>query len=155
MREWADISRGEEQAAVVERIKFHGHRMIRSLHHNTVEVTMEEHLTENGDCIIGVGADRGCAGLSEELKSALRRDGAKVTVRISAGGESFRLSAEGENGLQLSHPRDIVIRKSRFTSDRTLAVGANAAAVDIPRSIVSRMRNPMTVGFLEIEVERV
>lgn len=129
--------------------------MIRSSHRNTIEITTDENLTENGDCIIGVGAERGCAGLREELKSALRRDQARVRVRISVSGESFRLSAEGNRGLELSHPSDIVIRKSRFTSDRTLAVGANAAAVDIPRSIVSRLKNPLTVGFLEIEVELV
>jgi len=129
--------------------------MIKSVHRNTVEVTMEEHLTENGDCIIGVGAEKGCGGLGEELKSALRGDRAIITLRISAGGESFEFSAEGDRELELSHHSDIVIRKSRFTSDRTLAIGANAAAVDIPRSIVSRLKNPLTVGLLEIEVERV
>ncbi len=46
----------------------------------------------------------------------------------------------------------MVIRRSRFTSDRTLAVGASAAARDIPRSIVSKLKNAETVGALEIEV---
>jgi len=154
-REPEDVTNRMEKAPVVERITFHGHRMIRSVHRKTIEVTTDEHLTENGDCVIGVGANRGCADLDDEVKSALRRDHARVRVMISTGGESFELMAEGDSGLELSHPGDIVIRRSRFISDRTLAVGASAAAIDIPRSIVLTLKNPLAVGLLEIEVERV
>ncbi len=138
--------------ATRERILFHGHPMVRSLHPTTIEVTTEEHLTEKGDCIIGVGAAKGCGQLGEQLKAALRAEGSTVTIRVSAGAETFELTAEGDPGLELSHLHDIVIRKSRFLSGRTLAVGASAAAKDIPRSIVARLRNPGTVGALEIEV---
>jgi len=137
---------------VVERISFHGHPMVRSLHRTTIEITTDEQLTEKGDCIVGVGAAKGCGQLSETIKSALRSDRAKVTIRVLTDRESFELTAEGDKGLELSHPHDIVIRRSRFTSNRTLAVGASAAAVDIPRSIVSKLKNPQTVGVLEIEV---
>ena len=140
--------------SVVERVSFHGHPMVRSLHHTTIEITTDEDLTERGDCIVGVGAAKGCGQLSETLKTALRSDHAKVTVRILVGKDSFELTAEGDKGLELSHPHDIVIRKSRFTSDRTLAVGASAAAEDIPKSIVSKLRDPKAVGTLEIEVSR-
>jgi hypothetical protein len=126
--------------------------MVRSLHSNTIEITTEEHLTEKGDCIVGVGAAKGCSQLSEALKTALRAEQARVTIRVLVGNESFELAAEGDQGLELSHPEDIVIRRSRFMSSRTLAVGATAAARDIPRSIVSRLKNPETVGVLEIEV---
>jgi len=138
---------------VVERISFRGHPQVRSLHRTTIEVTTEAHLTERGDCIVGVAAERGCAGLSDGLKSALRSAGARVKIRISAGGESFEFEAEGDPGLQLSHHEDIVIRRSRFLSDRTLAVGASASAADLPRPLVSMLKNPSTAGLLEIEVE--
>lgn len=126
--------------------------MVRSLHPTTIEITTEEHLTEKGDCIVGVGAAKGCSQLSETLKTALRSEQARVTIRVLVGNESFELTAEGDKGLKLSHPHDMVIRRSRFTSDRTLAVGASAAARDIPRSIVSKLKNAETVGALEIEV---
>ena len=90
--------------------------------------------------------------LSETLKTALRSEKARVTIRILVGDECFELSAEGDKGLELSHPHDIVIRRSKFMSGRTLAVSASAAAKDIPRSIVSKLKNPETVGVLEIEV---
>jgi hypothetical protein len=118
-----------------------------------MEVTTDGHLTEKGDCIIGVGADKGCAGISQAVREGLRRTGAKVTIRIRVGGRTFQAAAQGDSRLELSHPHDIVIRKSGFVSDRTLAVGASAAAKDIPRDMVRLLRSPATTGTLEIEVE--
>jgi len=126
--------------------------MVRSLHPTTIEITTEEHLTEKGDCIIGVRAAKGCSQLSETLKTALRSEQARVTIRLLVDNESFELTAEGDKGLELSHPHDIVIRRSRFVSGRTLAVGASAAARDIPRSIVTKLKNAESAGTLEIEV---
>ncbi len=125
--------------------------MVQALHPTTIEVTTEEHLTRRGDCIIGVSASSGCAQLSESVKTAIR-EGSRLLVRIVVGGESFELSAAGDPRLDLSHPRDIVIRKSEFLSDRTLAIRASSAAADIPRSMVSRLRDPHTTGTLEIRV---
>jgi hypothetical protein len=118
-----------------------------------MEVTTEGHLTEKGDCIIGVEADKGCSGISEAVREGLQRPGAKVTIKIRVGGRTFQATACGDARLELSHPHDIVIRKSGFVSDRTLAVGASAAAKDIPRYMVRLLRNPATTGTLEIEVE--
>ena len=141
------------RGAAREEVKFRGHPMVRSTHPTTLEVTTEEHLTENGDCIIGVGADKGCSGVSEAVKEGLRRTGARVTIRISVGGHTFRAEARGDPRLELSHPHDIVIRKSGFVSDRTLVLGASAAAKDVPREMVRLLTDPSTTGRLEIEVE--
>jgi len=134
-------------------VKFHGHPMVRSAHPTTIEVTTEEHLTPRGDCIIGVGASAGCAQLDERVKEGLRRKGSRVTIRIAVGARSFVVKAEGDPRLELKHPRDIVIRKSDYASDRTLAVHADAAAKDIPRDMVRLLREPGAVGTLEIGVE--
>jgi hypothetical protein len=126
--------------------------MVRSAHPTTLEVTTEDHLTPNGDCIVGVCASAGCAQLDTQLKEGLRRKGSRVTIRIFVGPYTFWVKAEGDPRLELSHPHDIVIRKSDYVSDRTLAVHADAAARDIPREIVRRLRDPGTLGRLEIEV---
>jgi hypothetical protein len=126
--------------------------MVRSLHPTTIEVTMKDHLTARGDCIIGVSASKGCGQLAEGTKNALRRTGSRVLLRVVVGKESFVLTARGDPRLELSHPHEMVIRKSDFVSERTLALGASAAAKDIPRSLVAKLRNPETVGRLEIEV---
>jgi hypothetical protein len=126
--------------------------MVRSLHPTTIEITTNEQLTEKGDCIVGVRATKGCGQLSETLKTALRSEHANVTIRLLVSNESFELTAQGDKGLELSHPHDIVIRRSRFISGRTLAVGSSAAARDIPRSIISKLKNATAVGTLEVEV---
>jgi hypothetical protein len=69
------------------------------------------------------------------------------------GDRSFELTSCGDPRLTLTHPHDIVIRKSDYVSDRTLAVKANAAAKDIPRGMVRILRDPNVTGHLEIMVE--
>jgi len=133
---------------------FHGHPMVRSAHPTTIEVTTEDRLTPKGDCILGVGASSGCAQLGAEVKGLLRTAGSTVTIRFVVGESTFEVKAEGDPRLELSHPSDIVIRRSDFISDRTLAVHADAAAKDVPRGIVRLLRDPATVGRLEIEVAR-
>jgi uncharacterized protein len=141
-----------EKGVVKDAVSFRGHPMVRSAHPTTIEITMEDHLTEKGDCIIGVSASKGCAGLDGRVKHALRRHRAMVTLRILVGVHSFEIRAEGDPRLDLSHPNDMVIRRSEFISDRTLAVRASAASKDIPRAMVHLLRNPAAVGTLEIEV---
>jgi uncharacterized protein len=133
-------------------VTFRGHPMVRSAHPTTIEVTTEDHLTSRGDCIVGVGASMGCAQLDAQLKELLRRKGSRVKICLFVGPFAFVVKAEGDPRLELSHPYDIVIRKSDYVSDRTLAVNADAAARDIPREIVRQLKNPDTVGRLEIEV---
>lgn len=126
--------------------------MVRASHATTIEVTKEEYLTEEGDCIIGVRASSGCLELDKRVKIALKREGARVSIRIVTNGISFGLEASGGPRLELSHPHEIVIRKSEFVSDRTLAFRADAAARDIPRELIRELKRPTTVGRLEIEV---
>lgn len=154
-RECPDVGQdgGVEAGAAKDVVAFRGHAMVRSSHPTTIEVTTEEYLTENGDCIVGVGASKGCEGLDEKLKAGLRREGSKVTIRLLVGSEAFTIKAHGDPKLPLSHPHDMVIRKSLFVSDRTLALGADAAARNIPRKIVAMLKDPLTTGKLEIAVE--
>lgn len=128
--------------------------MVRALHPTTIEVTTEERLTERGDCIVGVGADKGCAGLAEEVKRAISVDGARVSIGILVARERLEVRCFGDSRLSLSNPREIVVRRSTYVDGRTLAVGADCAALDIPREIVERLKQKNTTGALEIEVAR-
>jgi hypothetical protein len=141
-----------ERQVVRERVGFRGHPMVRALHPTTIEITTETRLTRKGDCIVGVGASVGCSGLSDAARVALMNDEAKVELRFVVGGETFVVAARGDRRLTLTHQHDMVIRRSDFISDRTLAVRASAAAKDMPRSIVRALRSGETTGCLEIEV---
>ena len=135
-----------------ETVAFRGHEMVRALHPTTIEVTTEEELTARGDCIIGVGADKGCEQLGSATKAGIRTAGARIRVRILVGAMQFVVNARGDPGLELTNPREMVVRRSSFLSGRTLAVGADYAACDIPRPMIRLLTSPETVGRLEIEV---
>jgi uncharacterized protein len=137
---------------VRESILFRGHPMVRALHPTTIEVTTESHLTERGDCIIGVSASKGCAQLNDDVKLALRSAQARVSISIVTEGHRFEFKARGDPSLVLSDEHDMVIRKSDFVSERTLALGADASAKDVPRGLVRVLRDPRAVGRLELEV---
>ena len=145
-------TRTEWKVTAKEVVEFRGHPMVRSSHPTTMEITTEDYLTENGECIIGVGAAKGCAGLSSTVKEALRRSGSKVTLKVVVGASTFAVGAQGDPRLSLSDPHDMVVRKSDYISGRTLAVRADASSRDIPREIIRLLKNPATRGRLEIEV---
>ncbi|MEM7819116.1 MAG: DUF371 domain-containing protein, partial [Candidatus Aenigmatarchaeota archaeon] len=55
--------------------------------------------------------------------------------------------------LKLSHAEDIVVRKSDFIDNRTLAILANKAACDLKRELVEKLKNPETEIKITIEVK--
>ena len=126
--------------------------MVRAAHERTIEITTEVHLTPRGDCIIGVGAAKGIAQLSESTKQALRSDGAKVRLTIVAPGGEFSFAARGCKELSFESPTDMVIRKSSFVCGRTLAILAESSAREIPRGLVGSLKSPEAAGMLRIEV---
>ncbi|HUK74700.1 MAG TPA: DUF371 domain-containing protein [Nitrososphaerales archaeon] len=145
--------RALEEASVVEVVPFTGHPMMLATHERTVEITTETHLTQKGDCILGVGASKGVAQLSPQLKAALKTEGARVKLTLVAPAGVFSFWASGSKDLVLEDPRDMVVRKSGFVCARTLAIRAESGAVDIPREIVRSLKSQGAPGTLRIEVE--
>jgi hypothetical protein len=146
------LGNAEQRERIRDTVLFHGHPLVSALHPTTIEITTEESLTENGDCIIGVGAEKGCAGLSDAIKRGLRCEASQITIRLVVGSSTFSVRGQGDPRLSLADVHDIVIRKSGFISDRTIAVRADCAAKDIPRRMVAELRRPDTLGRMEVEV---
>jgi len=136
-----------------EVITAYGHSCIRSTHRTTFEITKEKHLTERGDCIVAVKSDKAVADLSRDFKEAARRPDAEITITIEAGEEKETVKAKGDPRLSLTDPTDIVIRKSSFVGNRTLAVKADKAATDISRSLIERLRNPSQTVKITLTVK--
>jgi hypothetical protein len=120
----------------------YGHANIQATHKTTLEFTKDTHLSKQGDCIIAVAADKALADLSLQFKAGLRRPNAKLTLLIEAGGISAQVQAYGAQQLSLAHPTDSVLRKSNYICSRTLAVRADKAANDLPRTLVEKLKNP-------------
>lgn len=116
-----------------------GHPNVSATHRTTLEVTREEHLTPRGTCIIGVSSQMACSDLPEEVKRRLR-EGARVEVRLFSCGVSDVVRGRGDSRLTLSSPTSIVLRRSDYVDDRTLAVRCDKAARDISRRLVEALR---------------
>lgn len=134
-------------------VRARGHPLIRGTHPTTFEVTKDETLTVAGDCIVGVAADKGAAGLDPALKALLRDDRAVLTTRLSAGGKTVEVRSQGSAALTLDHPADLVWRRSDFASDRTVAVRSDHVAAGLPREFIEALqRGEELVVELEAEV---
>jgi hypothetical protein len=130
----------------------YGHENVLAAHKTTLEFTRDKHLSKKGDCIAAVAADKGLVDLSSEFKDNLRKPHAKLTISIEAGEIMERVEAYGSPKLVLTHPTDMVIRKSDYVDNRTLAVKADKAARDLPRDLVEKLKNPKQKVKITLEV---
>jgi len=127
---------------ITETILAFGHSNIQATHKSTLEITKEAELSERGDCIIAVSANKSMTDISSEFKENLRKENAKITILIEAGDTVEVVNALGSSRLILTHPTDMVVRKSNYICNRTLAIQADKAACDLPRDLVKRLGNP-------------
>ncbi len=128
-----------------------GHPVLRGTHRTTLELTREEHLTARGDCIVGVAATTGCADFPADLKAAIRA-GKTFRIRLSAGSITEEFSGQGHPDLALTHPTDIVFRRSSFTCPRTALINCTKAARDLDRRLVTLLQNPAQQLIITLEV---
>lgn len=125
-----------------ENISAVGHENIQAIHPSTLMFTRDKHLSKTGDCIIGVAADKAVVDLNPTFKDKLKRSNVKLTIIIEAGGLTEQINAFGSPKLILTHPTDMVIRKSDYVCNRTLAIRADKSANDLPRDLVEKLKNP-------------
>ena len=133
-------------------IPFYGNDNIRSLQQKTIEITTESDLTLNGDCIIGVGSSCRCNDIPEKMKKLLRSSKTNIIFTIKVKDFSFKVKGRGHDELILTHPGDIVIRKSSFVCPRTLATNCDKASDSIPRQLIKTLQNPDAKGIFTIDV---
>ena len=136
-----------------EEISFYGHKNILSLHRKSLEITRDSDLTLNGDCIIGVSANKACHQLDEAFKKKLLKDESKIKIEIVVDELVFCLECSGNKNLVVSHKNDIVIRKSRFIDSRTLAISSNKSAFDVPRTMITLLRQAEKKALLRLKIE--
>jgi len=122
-----------------ETIRCQGHPLILGTHPTTFEVTAESHLTENGNCIIGILADKGCANLSPEFKSVLSHDDATLCTKLSCGDITVEIVSKGSVKFTLDHPTDMVWRRSPFVCGRTIGIMSDRVAGTLPRHLMREL----------------
>ena len=113
-----------------------GHENVLSLHKSTFEITKDKDLSLAGDCIIGLDIDKSMEDFPDEFKEKLANDDTKVIVELKTPNASDTIEGYGHHDLTLSHPTDIVCRKSTFVCSRTLMIKSNKAAIDLNRDLI-------------------
>ena len=122
-----------------EIIRCKGHPLVLGTHPTTFEVTSEDHLTKNGNCIIGIAADKGCAGLTPSFKSVLAHDDAVLVTCLACDGIVVEVRSRGSSQFTLDHPSDLVWRKSAFVCGRTIGILSDEAALTLPRELMENL----------------
>jgi hypothetical protein len=136
---------------IKEEFYAYGHELIQATHRTTLEITKDDHLTKRGNCIIAIKSEKACADLSPELKKIIKKDGSKVIIKIYVNNFEEIIEAEGSSKLILTSRNSIVIRKSDYIDERTLAIRANKASADLDRNLIKCLRSANSKVKIEIK----
>ena len=128
-------------------IKAKGNKLIKATHKSTLEITKDSFLTERGDCIIGISSNYSVKDLPGDLKDHLLNEG-KIKITIKVDDLIDDIIAYGSKRLLLTNDKSIVIRKSNYIDDRTLAINSNKSAIDIDRKLIERLKNEKNMDFV-------
>jgi len=131
----------------------YGHENIQATHESTLEITKETQVSKKGNCIIAVSANKAVTDLSPGFKENLRLEDQKMSMLIEAGELVEVVNAFGSPRLILTDPTDMVMRKSSYICNRTLAIQADKAAFDLSRKLVQKLRNPMQKVKITLTIE--
>lgn len=138
---------------VTETLEAYGHSNVRATHKTTFEFTKDPHLTLRGDCVIAVKASKGAVDLSSEFKELARNKNSKITVTIRVGRVKETAVGYGDPKLLLTHPTDLVARKSDFVCGRTLMIHSNKAACNFSSNLIKALRDPNQKVKITLTIE--
>src|SRR5512136_3384941 len=122
-----------------ETIYCRGHPLVLGNHPTTFEVTRDDHLTKNGNCIIGIMADKGCQELSAEFRRVLCHDDAVLYTRLSCESVTVNVTSRGSIRFTLDHPTDMVWRRSSFVCGRTIGILSDHVAATLPAELIENL----------------
>ncbi|MFB6142648.1 MAG: DUF371 domain-containing protein [Halorientalis sp.] len=130
-----------------EVVRASGHEHVSGTHGSTLEVTTDDYLTPAGDCILGIDADRAPADFDREFVAACQSADATVTATLAVGDHVQTVTGRGDPELTFESDRSAVVRTSDYVDDRTVVVGADAAAADVDRDLVAALADgaPLTL----------
>ena len=121
-----------------------GHGNVTARHASTFEVTTDDYLTEAGDCILAIEADRAPADFDDGFVEACRDAGATITATVevhedTGAAHTETITGRGHPDLTFADDRSLVGRTSDYVDDRTVMVGADKSAGDVCRGLVEAL----------------
>ena len=126
---------------MIFKLKTKGHKNVSSLHKSTFEITRDAEIGPTADCIIGVDMDSTMLNFPQEFKDRIADSNTKIKVILDTENGHDEITGFGHEDLTLTHPTDIVCRKSDYTCSRTLMIGADKAARDLDKDLIEDLKN--------------
>jgi len=138
-----------------EVIQCRGHTNITSRHPTTFMITTEGEMTLNGDCIIGILADKSLIDLSEAFSDLLSDDRTILRTILSVEDIVYEIESRGSDQMTLDHPTDLVWRRSDFVCGRTIGIRSNCVARTLPEALIQALSSGalMQVTLIAEKVE--
>ena len=130
-----------------------GHKNIIATHKTTFEFTKEPSLSKRGNCIVAVKSTKAGVDFPFDFKKIVKNKEAKIRIIIETDNLKEKIIAFGDPNLQLSHQTDLVVRKSNFVCNRTLAVRADKSSADFSREIIEKLKDPNQNIKITLKVE--
>lgn len=122
-----------------EVVHAHGHEHVTARHASTLELTTDDYLTQAGDCILGIEADRAPADFDRVFVAACQDPEATITLVLRADGHWESVTGSGHPDIECTNDRSMVGRTSDYVDDRTIFVDADKAAGDLNRDLIDAL----------------
>jgi hypothetical protein len=128
-------------------VRASGHEHVSAEHASTFEVTSDDWLTPAGDCILAVEADATPADVPRSFVETCRTREATIVAEFSAADATETVTGRGHPDLSYEGERSMVGRTSDYVDERTIMVGADTAAADFDRRLVTALERgaPLTL----------
>lgn len=115
----------------------HGHPNILATHKTTLEFTKEKELSLKGNCIVGIASDFELSEIKNFIKNCKNK---KMKITIEAPNKKINDTIEAEINSDFNSGNEIVIRKTEFISERTLAIKSDKAAFELKRELIEFLK---------------
>jgi len=125
-----------------------GHPNLLATHKTTIEFTKDQDLSTQGDCIVGVKSNFDTKEIRKIVKGCSEL---RITLEARSGKNRFEEIFLATTNADFSDTHEIVLRRSNFTSERTLGTYVDRAAIDMDRKLVKILKNPKQKMHVTIE----
>ena len=109
-----------------------GHPAVTGRHAKTLELTADAEITARASCVLGTAAG--------PLPGGLRQLRGRVRLELAVG--DLGAAVEGEVNPYYASTSRLVVRRSDVLDEDTFLVNASAAAADLDRALIARLREP-------------
>jgi hypothetical protein len=117
---------------VTARLAASGHPAVTGRHAKTLELTADPEITARASCVLGTSAG--------PLPGGLVRLRGRVRLELAVG--DLVAVVDGEANPAYASASRLVVRRSDVLDPDTFLVNASAAAADLDRTLVGRLRDP-------------